>query len=107
MTKKKQCPIQMFRETYDKLAYMAKSQGKSMAVFERELIDNLFQIMACFKTCNVEYEISVLNSTITIRVTGNSRISLGLQGLPEGMEKQIREAFGYVDGKDTTEKEES
>ncbi|MCJ7633435.1 hypothetical protein MUP77_13740 [Candidatus Bathyarchaeota archaeon] len=69
--------ITVHKSTYDMAHYLAKVTGKSMSSILDELVSNVFQVGMNFKTLNLEYEISILNNTITIHATGKSTFTIG------------------------------
>lgn len=73
--KYKSVPIKI--DDYEKALFLAMRLNKPISAFLGELIRPVFQVCLSYKTLNLEYEISILSSTVTISAYGQNTFYVG------------------------------
>jgi len=89
--------------THEKLAFLARSQGKSMSSLLDDVIDALFQVGLNFTSnANLEVVVSLLSNRVTFDFSGKSSFQIGeisQEELENMREKLFKEAKASIEQK--------
>lgn len=89
-------PIWHSDETYDKIRFLAKVKNQTQTAVVKELIDVAFQLGSLYPHgLNFEYEVSMLDASITIRAKGKSSMQIGIateEELQKKKDEKMKEA---------------
>jgi hypothetical protein len=75
-------PVQLRKETFEKIKFLAKKSNKSQSGLVTELIDAVFTIANTFDNINLDYEYNITNSTLLVTVSGRNKLITGSFEIP-------------------------
>ena len=83
------------QSTYEKIAFLANAQNKSIAKFLDDLVCPFFQVGMNFSNANMESCISILSSSVTYTFSGKTTFRVGQ--IPEAqLKKDMQDMFEKV-----------
>jgi hypothetical protein len=85
----KSVPVRV--EDYEKALFLAMRLNKPISTVMGEIIQPIFQVCMNYKTLNLDYQISILSSTVTIIAHGQSVFFIGSCSDPTEIEKRLGE----------------